>query len=210
MHVWVYSALQRVWNTDEVWKLLLPPQWRCSTGGQGVVGSERVCGELESQHANQSHVWLPEGLLSEQLPHTNRQLHMRRKGEIFKYDCVFVHIHERESKRDREKLWPKYTHTNCVFKCVSSALCCDTLEVKECEESSGSKGVHNQTLTHPTDLFNNSNTQIFPFTTVYFTVLIILSSTPKPILTQCFLDSFILRHYFLLQLQFFFLYKYIS
>lgn len=121
MHVWVYSALQRVWNTDEVWKLLLPPQWRCSTGGQGVVGSERVCGELESQHANQSHVWLPEGLLSEQLPHTNRQLHMRRKEKSLNM-IVYLCIYMRERARETERNFDLNIHTQTASSSVSVQL----------------------------------------------------------------------------------------
>jgi len=49
------------------------------------VGSESVCGEESLSHSILTRAMcgrLPEGLLSEQLPHTHRQLHMRRKETL--------------------------------------------------------------------------------------------------------------------------------
>lgn len=59
---------------------------------------------------------------------------MRRKESL--NTIVYLCNKYKYEKEEKETLHSLKTHT--VFKCVSSAIGSDTLEVKECEESSGS------------------------------------------------------------------------
>ncbi len=117
--VWVYSVLQRGWNTDEVLKSLLPPQWRCSTGGQGVVGSQSVCGE-----ESLSHSMLIRAMCGCLRGFTQNSCHTQTDsftwGEKEKSLNMIVYVYTWE--RDRERNFDLNIHTQTASSSVSVRL----------------------------------------------------------------------------------------